>query len=262
MDVTVNGARIHYTLDGPESAPVVTMSNSLAANLSMWAPQLPALADDYRVLRYDTRGHGSSEPVPGPYSLEMLAEDVVALWDTLGIERAHFVGLSLGGMIGQVLGRTAGDRLVSLVLCDTMGAMPPAMKSVWADRIATAEKDGMGALVDSTIQRWFTPRCIAERPDLVDPVRQMIRGTSVQGYTGCCAAISQLDELDKVSAIRTPTLIVCGEDDPATPVAASEALQEKIGGAELTVIKSAAHFANWEQPEAFNDALIGFLQRF
>lgn len=262
MDVTVNGAKIHYTLDGPESAPVVTMSNSLAANLSMWAPQLPALGDDYRVLRYDTRGHGSSEPVPGPYSLDMLAHDVIGIWDALGIQRSHFVGLSLGGMIGQVLGRTAGDRLISLVLCDTMGEMPPAMQQVWAERIATAEKDGMAALVDGTIERWFTPTCVAERPDLVDPIRRMIRETSVAGYTGCCAAISKLDELGKAGAIRTPTLVICGEDDPATPVAASKALQEKIGGAELSVIKSAAHLANWEQPEAFNDAMAGFVQRF
>ena len=130
MDVTVNGARIHYTLDGPESAPVVTMSNSLAANLSMWAPQLPALGDDYRVLRYDTRGHGGSEPVQGPYSLEMLAQDVVGIWDALGIQRSHFVGLSLGGMIGQVLGRTAGDRLISCVTTTARRRIPAAPQRI------------------------------------------------------------------------------------------------------------------------------------
>jgi 3-oxoadipate enol-lactonase len=153
MKMTANGVRINYTFDGPEGAPLVTMSNSLASNLSMWEPQIATLTARYRVLRYDTRGHGGSDATPGPYALEELTEDVRALWQELGITRTHFVGLSMGGMIGQIIALKYPHMLQSVVLCDTMSRVPTEAKPMWDERIHTAETHGMEPLVESTIAR-------------------------------------------------------------------------------------------------------------
>jgi 3-oxoadipate enol-lactonase len=261
MKLTANGITMHYTLNGPASAPVVTLSHSLATDLAMWGPQVAALASKYRVLRYDTRGHGGTDAPAGAYSLELLAEDARALLAALGVERTHFIGLSMGGMIGQTLALKHPEMFRSLVLCDTSSRVPPEARPSWDDRIRLAEAQGMEPLVEPTLGRWFTAPFLAQHPEAVETVRVMIRQTKPQGYAGCCHAIKVLDLTDRLHGIGTPTLIIVGEDDPGTPVAASRAIHERIKGSELVILKSAAHLSNLEQPEAFTKALLDFLGR-
>jgi 3-oxoadipate enol-lactonase len=261
MKITVNGIGVNYTLDGPASAPVIMMSNSLASNLSMWEPQIPPLTSRYRILRYDTRGHGGTDAPPGPYSLDELTEDARALVQALGITRTHFIGLSMGGMIGQILALKYPQMLQSLVLCDTMSRVPTEAKPMWDERIHTAETRGMEPLVESTIARWFTEPFRQKGSAVLGQVRTMIRTTPPRGYAGCCHAIAALNLTDRLKQITLPTLIIVGEDDPGTPVAASRVIHEQIKGSELVILKSAAHLSNLEQPDAFNRALTSFLER-
>jgi 3-oxoadipate enol-lactonase len=261
MRITANGITMHYTLNGPAAAPVVTLSHSLATDLGMWEPQMAVLAGRYRVLRYDTRGHGGTDAPPGPYSLAQLAEDATALLRTLGIEKTHFIGLSMGGMIGQLLALSHPEMLRSLVLCDTSSRMPPESRPMWDERIRTAEQHGMEPHVEPTIARWFTRSYIEGHRDMVDHVRAMIRQTNPQGYIGCGHAIKLLDLTDRLSAVATPTLVVVGEEDTGTPVAASRAIHERIAGSELVILKSASHLSNIEQAAAFNEAVTAFLAK-
>jgi 3-oxoadipate enol-lactonase len=261
MKIAANGIDVNYTLDGPAGAPVVTLSHSLATDLSMWEPQLKPLLARFRVLAYDTRGHGGTTAPAGAYTLDQLAEDARALLRALGIARTHWVGLSMGGMIGQTLALKAPELFLSLALCDTSSRVPPEARPVWQERIKTAETQGMEPIVEPTLGRWFTAPFRESRKDLMDRVRAMIRGTDPRGYIGCCHAISTLDLTDKLSAIKIPTLIVVGEEDQGTPVAASRAIHAQIAGSELQIIKSAAHLSNLEQPEAFTAALTTFLAR-
>lgn len=261
MRITANGISIHYTLNGPASGHVVTLSHSLATTLGMWEPQVSALAARYRVLRYDTRGHGGTDAPGGPYSLDQLAEDAVALLRALGIERTHFVGLSMGGMIGQVLALKHPETLRSLALCDTSSRIPPEAQPMWEERIRTTEQQGMEPHVEPTIGRWFTAPFAAKNPEIVESVRAMIRQTKPHGYIGCCHAIKALDLTDRLPAIAVPTFIAVGEDDPGTPVAASRAIHERIKGSTLLILKSASHLSNIEQSEAFTRALLDFLGR-
>ena len=261
MKITANGISVNYTLDGPAGAPVVMLSHSLATDLSMWDPQMKALTARYRVLRYDTRGHGGTDAPAEAYTLDQLAHDARTLLQALGIAKVHWVGLSMGGMIGQTLALKSPELFLSLSLCDTSSRIPAEAKPLWADRIKTAQSQGMEPLVEGTISRWFTAPFREQHKDVVDPVRTMIRRTPPQGYAGCCAAISALDLTDRLPAIKLPTLIVVGEEDQGTPVAASQAIQAKIAGSQLEILKSAAHLANMEQPEAFTKALTSFLAR-
>lgn len=259
MKINANGIQVNYILDGPAGAPVVTLSHSLATDFSMWDPQLEALRARYRVLRYDTRGHGGTEAPGGAYSLPQLAADARALLDALGIAKTHWVGLSMGGMIGQTLALETPEVFSSLVLCDTSSRVPAEARPLWHERIKTAETQGMDPLVEPTIGRWFTPPFIASRKDVVDRVRGMIRATPPRGYAGCCHAISLLDLTDRLGAITLATLVVVGEDDQGTPVAASKAIQERVKGSQLEILKSAAHLSNIEQPDAFTRAVTAFL---
>jgi 3-oxoadipate enol-lactonase len=261
MKTTVNGISVNYTLDGPAQAPVVTLSHSLAADLAMWDPQMKALTATYRVLRYDTRGHGGTDAPAGAYTLPQLAEDARALLQTLGVTKTHWIGLSMGGMIGQTLALSAPELFLSLALCDTSSRVPAEARPVWQERIKTAESQGMEPLVEPTIGRWFTAPFREQRPDVIDPVRTRIRTTSARGYAGCCAAISQLDLTDKIAAIKLPTIVIVGEEDQGTPVAASRAIQAQIAGSQLEIIKSASHLSNLEQPEAFTRLITSFLSR-
>jgi 3-oxoadipate enol-lactonase len=261
MKITANGISMNYTLDGPASAPVATLSHSLATDLSMWDPQMKALTARYRVLRYDTRGHGGTEAPAAAYTLDQLADDARALLQALGIPKTHWIGLSMGGMIGQTLVLKSPELFLSLSLCDTSSRIPAEAKPLWQDRIKTAQTQGMEPLVEGTIARWFTAPFREQHKDVVDPVRAMIRRTPPQGYAGCCHAISALDLTDRLPAIKLPTLIVVGEEDQGTPVAASQAIQAKIAGSQLEILKSAAHLANMEQPEAFTNAVTSFLAR-
>ncbi len=259
MKITANGISVNYTLDGPATAPVVTMSHSLATDLSMWDPTLPALTGRFRVLRYDTRGHGGTDAPKGAYTLDQLADDALALLKALGISRTHWVGLSMGGMIGQTLGLKAPQVFASLALCDTSSRIPAEAKPLWQDRIRTAETQGMEPLVQGPLERWFTEPFRKSRGDVIDKVAKMIRSTPAAGYAGCCHAISALDLTDKIGAIKAPTVVIVGEDDPGTPVAASKVINERIAGSRLEILPKAAHLSNMEQPEAFNKALAGFL---
>jgi len=255
----VNGTRIAYRFDGPAGAPVLTMSHSLSADHSMWDPQLPALTDAYRVLRFDTRGHGASAVPAGEYTLGQLADDVIGLWDALGIENTHYCGLSMGGMIGQTLALKAPERLKSLVLCDTASAYPPEAQAMWAERIKAAQANGLAAGVDATIDRWFSPGFVERAPDVIEGVRRMIAATPVDGYCGCGAAISRLNLTHRLGEIATPTLVICGEDDPGTPLAMSEVIRDGIPGANLVVLPVARHLSNIEDVAGFNAALRTFL---
>jgi 3-oxoadipate enol-lactonase len=261
MKINANGIGIHYRMEGPAGAPVVTLSHALAANMSMWDPQMDALASRYRVLRYDIRGHGGTDVPGSPYTLEQLAEDVRSLLHRLGIERTFFIGLSMGSMIGQVLALTCPDRLLGLILCEASSRTSPAVKAIWDERIRIAESLGMEAHVAPTIGRWFTAPFREREHDVVDPVRAMIRTTPVKGYIGCIRAIQGLDLTERIHAIRLPTLLMVGEEDPASPIASSEEIHERIEGSELIILKSAAHLANVEQPGAFNRAVIAFLEK-
>jgi 3-oxoadipate enol-lactonase len=254
MKTTANGISMHYTFDGPKGAPLVTMSNSLASNLSMWDPQIPALTSRYRVLRYDTRGHGGTDAPAGPYSLEELTEDLRALLQALGISRTHFVGLSMGGMIGQMMALKYPQMLQSVVLCDTMSRVPTEAKPLWDERIHMAETRGMEPLVESTIARWFTEPFRQQGAPVLDQVRTMIRTTPTRGYAA-------LNLTDRLKEITLPTQIIVGEDDPGTPVSASRTIHEQIKGSELVILKSAAHLSNLEQAAAFNQALTAFLAK-
>lgn len=261
MKVNVNGIGVNYTLDGPPQAPVVTLSHSLATDLSMWDPQMATLTARYRVLRYDTRGHGGTDAPAGPYTLDQLATDAKALLSALGIPRTHWIGLSMGGMIGQTLALGSPGLFASLSLCDTSSRIPAEAKPLWVERIKTAQTQGMEPLVEPTINRWFTAPFVAAHKDLVDRVRAMIRATKPAGYAGCCHAISALDLTDKLAAIKLPTLIVVGEEDQGTPVAASRTMHEKIAGSDLVIIKSASHLSNVEQPTEFTRAITALLTR-
>lgn len=259
MKVKTNGIETHYTLDGPNGAPVLTLSHSLATDLSMWDPQMDALRARYRVLRYDTRGHGGTDAPAAAYTLDQLAEDARALLQALGVARTHWIGLSMGGMIGQALALQHPELFASLSLCDTSSRIPAEAKPLWADRIKTAETRGMEPLVEPTLARWFTTPFRERGKAVVDRVAQMIRTTPPQGYAGCCHAISALDLTDHISAISLPTLIIVGEEDQGTPVAASKVMNERIKGSALHVIPSAAHLSNLEQPAEFTSVLTRFL---
>ena len=255
--IDVNGGTFAYRFDGPEDAPVVMMSNSLMSNHTMWDPQIAALTETYRVLRYDTRGHGGSAATPGPYTMAQLGEDAAALMQALVTPPVHFVGLSMGGMIGQYLGANHGDKLKSLTLCDTACVMPPA--SLWDERIKQAREGGTGAAVEATLERWFTDAFRTEGNPEVEKIAVMIRGTDVEGFCGCSAAIRDMDQTALLGGITTPTLVIVGEHDPGTPVAAAEVLHQGIAGSRLAVIPDSAHLCNIEQADAFNAALLGFL---
>ncbi|MBI1737041.1 MAG: 3-oxoadipate enol-lactonase [Candidatus Rokubacteria bacterium] len=259
MKITANGIGMHYTLEGPESAPVVTMSHSLATDLGMWDGTVSALKGRWRVLRYDTRGHGGTDAPKGAYTLDQLADDAALLLKALGIAKTHWVGLSMGGMIGQTLALKSPGLFQSLSLCDTSSRVPAEAKPQWEERIRTAESQGMEPLVEPTLQRWFTAPFREKDKGVIDRVRAMIRSTPAAGYAGCCHAIAALDLTDRLSAISIPTCVIVGEDDPGTPVAASRAIHERIKGSRLEILPAAAHLSNMEQPEAFNKALTSFL---
>ncbi len=258
MQINANGINIHYTLEGPPDAPVILFSHSLATDAGMWAAQA-SFAGDYRLLNYDTRGHGNSGAPGGDYSLQSLADDAAALLTALDIDRVHWVGISMGGMIGQAFALAYPRRLLSLSLCDTMSELPAGAAPAWEERIRTAVEQGMEALVAPTIERWFSPAFTASAHDQVDRIRAMIRATPVVGYLGCSRAIMALDLTERLSAITAATLIVVGEDDPSTPPAASELIHGRINGSQLQVVPGARHLCNIEKAGEFNAVLQTFL---
>jgi 3-oxoadipate enol-lactonase len=259
MEKKINGIRMNFEIGGLSDAPAVVFSHSLGSHLGMWNPQKGLLEPRFKVLYYDTRGHGLSETTSGSYTFDLLAEDVVALLDELEIDQAHFVGLSMGGMIGQNLALRHAARFRSFVLCDTAAAVPEEAQPVWRERIERARREGMEALLEETLQRWFTPDFLSRNPEELQQIRRQFLNTSVEGYVGCAEAIRNLDYMGRLSDIDKPTLIIVGEEDPGTPVDAAKAIHDRIAGSRLEVIPSAAHLSSVEQPEAFNNLLSGFL---
>ena len=256
--VDVNRTTINYRFDGPEQGQVVMLSNSLASDLAMWDSQVPDLVKaGYRVLRYDSRGHGRSAVPHGPYTIEMLAGDAVGLLDALGLDKIHFCGLSKGGMVGQMLGIQNAGRLLSLVLSSTSAYIGP--RKIWDEFIETVRNNGMSAVVDATIDRWFTKKGQARLSSDVEKFRRSILETPIDGFCACCAAIRDMDLRDSISSISNRTLVIVGEHDLGTPVSESELIHERIASSVLTVIPDAAHLVNVEKADVFNDKLIKFI---
>ncbi len=259
MQASLNNISINYEIEGPANAPVVAFSHSLSANLKLWELQLSELRDSYRVLRFDTRGHGNSSAPSGSYTMQMLCEDAVSLLDHLGIEKTHFVGISMGGMIGQVLAVTHPERVDKLVLCDTTSRVPPEAGPDWEDRIRKAEAEGMAALAQQTLERWLSEEYRQAQPEMTERIRDMIVHTPVPGYVGCCRAISSFDVAKKLPKVTAPTLIIVGERDESTSVSVAEDIKRRIKGAELVVMPKALHLTNIETNGPFNQTLLKFL---
>jgi 3-oxoadipate enol-lactonase len=251
----VNGIEINYEIHGKEGAPWTVWSHSLACSVRMWEPQIAAFKDRYRMLVYDMRGHGASGAPGGAYSLEMLADDVLGLMKHAGIARAHFIGLSIGGMIGQTLALRNAAVLDRLVLADTTHMQNADALKQWDERIRIAESQGMKALVPSTMERWFTASFRAS-PE-AQKIAALIAATPVAGYVGCGRAIMKLATTSRLKEIRVPVLAITGVEDGAAP--GTKHIGETVPGAKFVSIAQASHIANVEQPEAFNRPIADFL---
>ncbi len=249
--------KLHYELEGADDAPLLVLSNSLGTTLDMWLPQMPALLEHFRVLRYDTRGHGQSEVTPGPYSIAQLGNDVLALLDHVQAPRAHFCGLSMGGMTGIWLGIHAPDRIERLVLCNTSAAI--GVPEMWNARIAQVRGGGMAAVIDAVLERWFTNDFLAHAPAQVDRVRAMLANTQVEGYVANCAAVRDMDQRADLGRIATPTLVIGGKYDKSTPPEHGELIARSIPGARYVEL-NAAHLSNWEAAQAFTRHVVTFLR--
>jgi 3-oxoadipate enol-lactonase len=257
----INGYRLAYAQYGDQSRPAVVLSHALATSMDIWGYQLPLLTNRFRVLLYDLRGHGLSETPNDSCTLPELASDVAALLDQLQIPRAAFVGLSIGGMIGQVFAIQFPNKLSSLVLCSTGCQTDEQMKVALEDRIGKVRAGGLQSQVEPALSRWFTSRFIQEQPVSMAWVSDLILSTSVQGYVSCCRAIQGLNVVDALPAIRAKTLLIPGEQDFGFPERISRTIQQKISGSELILLRNAAHLGNVEQAHAFNEVLIDFLSR-
>jgi 3-oxoadipate enol-lactonase len=258
--VNVNGIDIHYTIDGTKG-PWICLSHSLACNLTAWDAQVNLLKNNFRVLRFDTRGHGQSSAPSGPYTLDDMANDVHGLFLHLKISQAHWMGISMGGMIGQTYALKNPDFFLSLILADSTSRRPPNALEMWGQRITVARSQGMQGLLESTITRWFTEDFRMSHPDIVNRIGQGILNTPVEGFVGCCEAISRIDLLDRLHEIHCPTLILVGEHDHGTPPEMSKQMHMNIKGSELFIIPNAAHISNIEQEEVFNFNIQKFLSQ-
>jgi 3-oxoadipate enol-lactonase len=261
MKTTVNGIDTYYEIHGKQGAPWLAFSHSLACSVRMWDAQIEAFKDRFRILAYDTRGHGKSAAPAGPYTLEAMADDLRALVSHLDIQRLHFVGLSMGGMIGQTFAIKYPGVFSSLALADTTSRYPAEAAPLWQERIRTAETKGMEPLVQPTLERWFTAPFREKNVDAVRKIATAISTTPVAGYAGCCAAIPKINVTARLKEIKCPVLVICGEQDPGTPPAMAREIHENTPGSKLVLIPQAAHLSNLEQPAAFNRALEGFLTK-
>lgn len=247
--IDINGITVRYQVDG--SGPWLTLSHSLSCDLTLWDELAAALAPSFTVLRYDTRGHGGSSAPSGSYRFEQLTADVIGLLDALAVERTHFLGLSMGGMIGQHLALAAPQRLHKLVIANSTSRIPPEAGPLWDERVAIAQSQGCAGLVEGTLGRWFTPGFRAARPDVMQRIGKLIADTPVAGYAGCAGAIRTLDITARVGAITVPTLVIVGAEDPGTPPAMAQVIAATIPGARLEIISSASHLSCIEQPAEF-----------
>jgi 3-oxoadipate enol-lactonase len=256
--IEANGCPINVQIEGPERAPVLMLSNSLGTDLHMWDQQVPELTKHFRLLRYDRRGHGKSGVPQGPYTMELLGRDVLAILDGMGINKIHWCGLSMGGMVGQWLGANAPERLDKLILSNTSSHYPD--KTPWHDRIKAVREGGIAAVADRVLSAWFTKDFIASQPMEVARMKDMMLSTKPDGYIACCEAVRDMDHREILAQITVPTLVIAGRHDPATPVAAGEFIRSRIPGASMHVI-DAAHISNVELPHEYLDVVLGFLQQ-
>lgn len=257
--VAVNGIQVRYCVEG--CGPWVTLCHGLTTDLSMWDELAAVLKQRYRVLRYDLRGHGGTTATPPPYSFELLVDDALGLFDALGIERTHFIGLSMGGMIAQSLALGAPQRVGKLVIANSTSRVPPEAGPLWEQRIAQAQTLGMASQIDTMLGHWFTPPFRATHAELMTRLATLIESTSLAGYIGCAEAIRRFDISDRLGAIAAPTLVIAGIDDHMTPPILSEIIAGAIPDACLEEIFSASHMSCLEQPETFNRAVAEFLDR-
>jgi 3-oxoadipate enol-lactonase len=257
MQIKANGISINYQVDGPERAPWLVLSNSLMTSLAMWDDQVAALKSSYRILRYDQRGHGETEVTEGKYSFDILVADVLGLLDALAIERAHFAGISMGGMTALFLAQRYPDRFDRIAACDCGPASTPVSAQQWKQRIDLAAEKGMDALVEPTVNRWFPPDFVATKAPVLDKVRGMIRSTSFKGFAGCAQALSDYDLRPGLASIGRPVLCVVGTKDAT--LAGMEQIHATVPGSRLVKLEGAGHLSNLEQPQAFTRAIEDFL---
>jgi 3-oxoadipate enol-lactonase len=254
--ININRIKFFFRVEGDPSAPPLVLSNSLGTDHRMWDGQIEPLSQHFRVIRYDSRGHGQTEAAPGPYTIEMLADDVLGLMDELHVGRATFCGLSLGGMVGQWLAVHAPDRIGRVVLCNTAARIgPPEM---WDKRIEIVEKDGLKAIADAVVARWFTKDFVRRNSIAANATKQMLLATDVHGYVSTCAAIRDMDLRGEIANISMPALVIAGRDDAVTPPTDAKFLVDSIADAWGKVL-NAAHLSNIEDATAFNDAILQFL---
>lgn len=258
MKARVNGVDLRYAIDGPDGAPWVTFANSLLTDLRIWDAQVPALIDDYRVLRYDHRGHGQSGSSSGAYTLDMLADDVLGLLDGLDIHRTHFVGVSMGATTGAYAAHRDPQRFATLTMADCQPRSTPASRTLWLGRAASARLHGLAEIVDESLARWFQPEFRSAQPGLVSEYRAMMASTSIDGYVGCAQAISAHDAGRQVAGLALPKLFLAGQYDGTSPRALAD-LSRAVPAARFAVIPGAGHLSNVEGSQRFTAELRGFL---
>jgi 3-oxoadipate enol-lactonase len=252
-----NGCPINVVVEGPESAPVLMLSNSLGTTHAMWQPQLEAFKQHFRLVRFDRRGHGGSGAPKGPYTMEALARDALAVLDGLGLKKVNWCGLSMGGMEGMWLGANAPERFERMVLCNTCAQFPD--RKIWDDRLRFARENGLAALVGANMERWFTKDFREREPKTIAWITEMFLTTPLEGYIGCGEAVRDMDHRALLPSIKVPTLVIAGRHDPATTLQAGEYLRDHIPGVAFKVLE-AAHISNVEQPAAFSNAVLEFLR--
>ncbi|MEA2432165.1 MAG: 3-oxoadipate enol-lactonase [Thermoleophilaceae bacterium] len=248
---------LHHRFDGPPDAPVLVIGSSLGTTGAMWDDNVAALTERFRLLRYDTRGHGGSPAPDGPYSIDELGTDVLALLDKLRIERASYCGLSLGGMLGMWCASEQPHRFDRLVLCCTVPHFPPP--ELWNERIETVRTEGIEPMVEPALDRWLPPDVRAERPEAVEHLRALIRSTTPEGYAGCCEAIRDMDLRDRLAVIVAPTLVIAGSQDPSTPAEKVRPIADAVADSRYVELEGAAHIANMSRPEEFSRAVLDHL---
>jgi 3-oxoadipate enol-lactonase len=259
MQIKANGINFNYEIDGPEGAPWVVLSNSLATSLSMWDPQAAGLKGSFRLLRYDQRGHGGTEAPGGRYTYATLLADAIALFDALGIARAHFCGLSMGGATALGLAQLYPERIDRAIVCDSPAMSTPASAQQWEERINAARAGGMEAMVEPTVARWFPPEIRAAKPPYLDAVRAMIRATPVNGFVGCSAALADHDYNTAVATVTRPVLFIAGAEDGVTPAAMKD-MSVRLKGSRYVELEGAGHISNLDRPVEFTRAVREFLE--
>jgi 3-oxoadipate enol-lactonase len=255
--IDADGCPINVQVDGPEGAPVLMLSNSLGTTLAMWEGQVAPFTKQFRLVRYDRRGHGKSGCPKGPYTMERLGRDALAILDTLDIKKINWCGLSMGGMVGQWLGANAPERVDRLVLTNTSSYFPD--KAAWNDRLKLVREKGVAAFAGPNMERWFTKGFLERSPEAVAPIREMFAATQLEGYIACGEAVRDMDHRALLPKITAPTLVIAGRHDPATTPEANEYISKHIPGAKFTLL-DAAHMANVEARDAYTAAVLGFLR--